>query len=957
MTIKVRHLRSTLFAALAVALSSPSMAAPVTYSSPADGGVINSDQIVYWLTKRGELKADATEAEKNAAVALYTRKATPNNSVMPAGHTKMLNRFAKSKASQQRVVAMSAMADSEITKTVNVLAVLVDFPDLPYNDNRLTKFDTAMFYSDYSVEHYQDILFSRTGFTGPNGENLQTASQYFTDASGDSFFFNGEVKGWVTADNNAADYGGNDADNDDNDIAVPDLVMEAVAKATAGMSDAELAPFDIEDPYDLNNNGNTDEPDGVIDHIVIFHSSIGEETGGGVLGTDAIWSHRFFVETPADGSNIPGTTIPGKSKKVYGYTVQPIDSASGVITHEFGHDLGLPDEYDTTNVGDGSPVGSWSLMSAGSWVGSGEGSLYIAGAKPSGFSPYARSFLQEQYKGKWVNEQKINLDNIDNEGLIANLVAAENADGINQLSIDLPAAEIPFEQPLNGKFQYYSGKGDEIENSMNFELTLPEGSPLTLSMQAHWNIEVDYDYAQVLVNGIAIAGNHTTASNQYYSNVSHFITGESSDINSIDSVSWVELSFDLSAYAGTSVTVEIKYVTDQAVGDYGIAIDDITVVQQSNIVYEDGAETEGLVNFSGFSRIGDTQPGLPQRYIVQLRNHQGIDSGLGNIGYEPGVLLWLENSNYADNNVSDHAGYGLIGVVDADQNLIGDQNTDVQIRDAAFSLQSQTAYLSDSHLNNVSFFDDNLDYSAPLKPQAGMVLPQLRLTMEVTAQANNSETATVEFTRSSVTPDPNVPELEVSFTTATSDYTVDFTGVAIGGVEGYTYAWQFGEANAVSAEANPSYTYATSAAFNVTLTVTDAKGNTVSASNEIEVVVKPSSVFDIAIVDEGLTVKTTNNSSGGFGTVSYLWEFGDDSTSKEKSPTNHTYASAGQYSIFLTVTDEKGNQAVSATVFTLEDETVVVPEEKTTSSGGSLGWLSILFVGIFAHRRHNRKIS
>ena len=40
-----------------------------------------------------------------------------------------------------------------------------------------------------------------------------------------------------------------------------------------------------------------------------------------------------------------------------------------MFAHEFGHDLGLPDEYDTKYTGNGSPVEAWSLMSGGSWTG------------------------------------------------------------------------------------------------------------------------------------------------------------------------------------------------------------------------------------------------------------------------------------------------------------------------------------------------------------------------------------------------------------------------------------------------------------------------------------------------------------------------------------------------------------------------------------------------------------
>jgi immune inhibitor A len=49
--------------------------------------------------------------------------------------------------------------------------------------------------------------------------------------------------------------------------------------------------------------------------------------------------------------------------------MQPENGGVGVFSHEFGHDLGLPDEYDT--FGNTSAVenstGWWTIMSQGSY--------------------------------------------------------------------------------------------------------------------------------------------------------------------------------------------------------------------------------------------------------------------------------------------------------------------------------------------------------------------------------------------------------------------------------------------------------------------------------------------------------------------------------------------------------------------------------------------------------------
>lgn len=258
-----------------------------------------------------------------------------------------------------------------------ILAILVDFPDYPKNS--VTPDLTKMYYPDYTPEHYNDLLFSGKGYKGPNGETFISMRQFYEQQSGKSYSVRGQVAGWYTADKNAAYYGANATPN-----TIRDLVKEALIQVANDPS-IDLAQFDQEDRYDLNGNGNRNEPDGLIDHLMIFHSSVGEEAGGGDLGEDAIWAHRWNLGAPFP---IPGTSSPngnfGGQFAAYDYTIQPIDAAAGVCAHEYGHDLGLPDEFDTKYTGKGEPVATWSIMSSGSWAG------VIGGTEPTGFSAWAK---------------------------------------------------------------------------------------------------------------------------------------------------------------------------------------------------------------------------------------------------------------------------------------------------------------------------------------------------------------------------------------------------------------------------------------------------------------------------------------------------------------------------------------------------------------------------------------
>lgn len=878
------------YSLLALALTAPTVGAVEKLTTPKDPALVNPERILYWLEKRGEIEANLSKSEKELAVEQYLGKSLNAQTKTPLLVTEGLK-------NRQRTIVKDVMAEQKVinNKTVKVLAVLIDFPDLPHDDNQLSSSDTDMYYNSYPVSHYDDLMFSETGFTGPSGQNLDSGYNFYQEASGGTFFFTGKSFGWVTADNNAAHYGANDPDRNDNDTDVPALVKEAVTKAVQQNS-INLADYDVEDPYDLDGDGNIEEADGLIDHVMIYHSSVGEEAGGGVLGEDAIWSHRFYVDAQAGGYTIPGT-----NKKLFGYTVQPIDAATGVVVHEFGHDLGLPDEYDIGGSDEGSPVGIWSVMASGTWVGN------PAGTKPTDFSPYARSFLQSTYGGDWVDEIVIDLETLRSGEQDVNLVQASNHSGtVNQIRVDLPNPLFDFMPPYSGSYQYYSGKGDMKSNSMSFTVALPATGPLELRMKAHWDIEVDWDYLLVKADGTVLSGNHTKVTNSEHPSVTNFITGKSADIAGAEGTEgWVDLIFDVTAYAGQSVTFSLNYETDQSVGGYGFIADDIVIKQSSSEIYSDGAEDVGSVTLDGFSRASNKAEGLPQNYWIQLRSTSGRDAGFANTFNSPGVLVWFGNENYGDNKVGaeEHPGYGFTGVVDADQNIImngsNPGSTLTQIRDAAFSLYNQKSTSNDNHLAAISLFDDSNDYSSPEQPASGLVLPTHGFTMEVTQQASNSSTATVRLNAEPL-------GLKADFSYSRNFREVTFTNDSAGGTPGYVYEWNFGDGSAVSIEESPVHTYAASGDYTVTLKVTDQDGAVIQTEKVVTIAEELSVDFDESISNASIDLQAVI--TGGAESYSIEWDFGDGNQGAGDS-VSHSYALTGTYTINMTVMSGDNQQA------------------------------------------------
>jgi M6 family metalloprotease-like protein len=120
-----------------------------------------------------------------------------------------------------------------------------------------------------------------------------------------------------------------------------------------------------------DNNG-----DGVVDGICIAHQGRGQEESG---NTNDIWSHSWDLisagytqaQRTFDGVQVNDyTTIPEKGSATTMTTI-------GVMCHEFGHNLGTWDFYDTDYATNGQydGTGDWDIMADGSWDGNPAGSM------------------------------------------------------------------------------------------------------------------------------------------------------------------------------------------------------------------------------------------------------------------------------------------------------------------------------------------------------------------------------------------------------------------------------------------------------------------------------------------------------------------------------------------------------------------------------------------------------
>jgi PKD repeat protein len=115
-----------------------------------------------------------------------------------------------------------------------------------------------------------------------------------------------------------------------------------------------------------------------------------------------------------------------------------------------------------------------------------------------------------------------------------------------------------------------------------------------------------------------------------------------------------------------------------------------------------------------------------------------------------------------------------------------------------------------------------------------------------------------------------------------------------------TYVWTFGDGSG-STNMSPTYSYGNPGTYNIGLTAISVFGCKAATTGSVTVYHTPIADFTSANVCDGKPVSFTNNSSIGSGTITYVWDFGDATTSTATSPT-HSYASAGVYTVTLTVT-------------------------------------------------------
>lgn len=257
----------------------------------------------------------------------------------------------RAKANQRRATRRQGAAKAAYTGTKKCLVILVDFPDMKFQENH----DQA----------YYNTIVNQENFTSDEGY-VGSVHDYFHEQSGGVFDLTFDVVGPYTMSRSYTYYGENVEyyGQEYKDYNVSEMIQAACRAAN---NDVNYADYDW-------------DGDGYVDQVYVLYAGDNEAAGA---SSNTIWPHESQVYgymSPMDGKRI-STYATGS--EMSGYRVDGI----GTFCHEFSHCLGLMDSYDTNYEEDGGTaygMGSWDVMANGTDLGN--------GMIPAGYTSYNKSF-------------------------------------------------------------------------------------------------------------------------------------------------------------------------------------------------------------------------------------------------------------------------------------------------------------------------------------------------------------------------------------------------------------------------------------------------------------------------------------------------------------------------------------------------------------------------------------
>ena len=567
--------------------------------------------------------------------------------------------------------------------------------------------------------------------------------------------------------------------------------LQAIDDACGPTGKAVYDAAHIADPEIDYSDYDTDK-DGVVDFFMMIFTGVG---GHGVSQTSAppydnIWPHSSTLE---DAYTDEETGLKGyvsddqlkdlEGKKLYytnsaraqmtrkktkfpvyvrvgPYNVNPEDAVehASVISHEYGHSLGLPDFYST---GSRATYGDWNLMATDK------------SQNMDVFSKQEMGWLVPRVLGKgkrtiknW-KDSKRNTHRIDwrtKSGKKYRLEGPGVNNGVGYVA-PLPRRQVidpdKLKDGASPTHVWWSESGNDFgctpNGAHNLDIYIPEiegvepGTPITLTFKSLWEIEWDYDYGFVMYstdqgktytsmasdNGYTTPAAQNPNANGCQTQYGNGLTGTSGSYEAgtapADRVTgeypegpFLEDSYDLTDAAGNATVLRFSYATDPGLAKKGWFIDNVKVTAGDQVLYNSNFEKPDKQNAiynggcnedlttaqkctHGWSYV-NAATGSPadHAYYMEMRDRSGFDmDGRGQndraaIGFEPGLLLVYTDEAH---------GYGNAGTDDPPaQSPLDSQSqpgeAEPNLNDAAWTAAEGDKVFSDFGVGHVDNYED-----------------------------------------------------------------------------------------------------------------------------------------------------------------------------------------------------------------------------------------------------------
>jgi M6 family metalloprotease-like protein len=545
------------------------------------------------------------------------------------------------------------------------------------------------------------------------------------------------------------DYSDFDTDKD----GVVDFFMLVFAGADgAGSSQTSVPPYDNIWPHSFSLEFAYSDP----------------ETGlAGYISDDQL---RDLEDRPLYYTNASRTVMTRRRTafpvyvRVGPYNVNPesaMEKAS-VISHEYGHSLGLPDFYSNSR----SDYGDFNLMATDK-----SQNMDVFAKQELGWL-IPRVLRRGEYTIQDWRDSKVNSHRIHwrTPGGTPYVLKGGNVRNGTAFAVKLPPRRLldleKIKQGASPSHVWWSTAGNNYgcppSGGRNLDVYLPEleklpaGTPVSLTFNHYWDVEWDFDYGFVLMTADNGQSYDSVASENGYTTDASFnpqsipcqtlfgngITGTSGSYEAgtetLDRTNgdypdgpFLADQYDLSAYAGSPAVLRFAYSTDGGVARPGWFIDDVkvtaTIDGQERVIYasnfERGRDEARLFNGGCKGTIataavctkpwlyvqGDGGSPFDHAYYLEMRDRSGFDLDGQNqndrdpIAFEPGLLLVYTDETH---------GYGNSGTDDPPaQTPIDAQpepgNNSPDLNDATFTVDETFSDFGDGYTN--SYQDDASD--------------------------------------------------------------------------------------------------------------------------------------------------------------------------------------------------------------------------------------------------------